>query len=86
MIKTWKIGIVTIVPYWPFLNPIESYIRIIKSKFRAKQRNYWSKTFKPISLKLLQNAFDDWAKINPSMFIKNSRNETASAIAALEAS
>ena len=32
MIRELKVGIVTIVPYWPFFNPIESYISVIKSK------------------------------------------------------
>ena len=87
LIKDWikkqNIGIVTIAPYWPFLNPIESYISVIKSKVRANLKNRETKTFKAISLKIFKRAFDDWAKIDPSKFIMASRAETVSAISAL---
>ena len=87
LIKDWlkkqNIGIVTIAPYWPFLNPIESYISVIKSKVRANLKNRETKTFKAISLKIFKRAFDDWAKIDPAKFIMASRAETVSAISAL---
>ena len=82
-IRELKVGIVTIVPYWPFLNPIESYISVIKSKIKKNQKSYLTKTFKPISLKLLQNSFDDCSKIEPDKFIKHSKIETWYAISAL---
>ena len=79
-----KIGLVTIVPYWPFLNPIESYIEAIKSKIRWQERCWQAKTLKPMNLKLIQKAFDEWAAIDPYKFIETSRKETISAVSALE--
>ena len=70
MIRELKVSIVAIVPYWQFLNPIERYISVIKSKIKKNQKCYLTKTFKQVSLKLLHNSFDDRSKIEPDKFIK----------------
>ena len=82
-IAKWKISLITIVPYWPFLNPIESYIGIVKSKIKLNRRCCQTKAFKPMTLKLIQKAFDEWAAIDSIKFIENSRKETLSAVSAL---
>ena len=81
LIKAWinkqKMWIVTIAPYWPFLNPIESYISVIKSKIKSNLKNCETKTFKGISLKIFKRAFDDCAKIDPSKWDITSRNSVS---------
>ena len=68
---------VTIAPYSPWLNPVESLIGAIKKKILSKHGNW-----KELSLRMIQQSIDEAWETDPNKFFSYSLDETKATVLA----
>ena len=74
-----KIGLLTIKPYSPWLNPVEGYISAIKKRIRLNlEKN------KILTEALIKNWIAETSTGDPARFVKSSQKETLKVISKIE--
>ena len=74
-----KIGLLTIKPYSPWLNPVEGYISAIKKRIRLNlEKN------NKLTEALIKNWIAETSTGDPSRFVKASQKETLKVISKIE--